>query len=114
MSDLLNNMPESNENMSNAKEGIIQKIRTERLTKSRILSEYERAVMMGIDYDIRENIYNEVQEMDMTTLKDFHNSHIAPTTRTVMVLGDKDNLDLEVLKEYGEIKFLTLEDIFGY
>ena len=114
MSDLLNNMPESSENMSNSKEGIIQKIRTERLTKSRILSEYEKAVKMGIDYDIRENIYNEVQEMDMITLKDFHNLHIAPANRIVMVLGDKDNLDLEVLKEYGEIKFLTLEDIFGY
>ena len=114
MSDLLNNMPESSENMSNSKEGIIQKIRTERLTKSRILSEYEKAVKMGIDYDIREKIYNEVQEMDMTTLKDFHNLNIAPATRIVMVLGDKDNLDLEVLKEYGEIKFLTLEDIFGY
>jgi zinc protease len=114
MSDLLNNMPESSENMSNSQEGIIQKIRTERLTKSRILSEYEKAVKMGIDYDIRENIYNEVQEMDMITLKDFHNLHIAPANRIVMVLGDKDNLDLEVLKEYGEIKFLTLEDIFGY
>ncbi len=114
MSDLLNNMPESSENMSNSKEGIIQKIRTERLTKSRILSEYEKAVKMGIDYDIRENIYNEVQEMDMITLKDFHNLHIAPANRIVMVLGDKDNLDLELLKEYGEIKFLTLEDIFGY
>ena len=78
MSDLLNNMPESSENMSNSMEGIIQKIRTERLTKSRILSEYEKAVKMGIDYDIRENIYNEVQEMDMITLKDFHNLHIAP------------------------------------
>jgi len=114
MSDLLNKMPESPENMSNAKEGIIQKLRTERLTKSRILSEYERAVKMGIDYDIRENIYNEVQDMDMSTLVNFHNLHIANGTRIVMVLGDKENLDLEVLKEYGEIKFLTLEDIFGY
>ncbi len=31
-----------------------------------------------------------------------------------MILGDKEKLDMDVLKEYGEIKFLTLEDIFGY
>jgi hypothetical protein len=30
------------------------------------------------------------------------------------VLGAKDDLDLEVLKQYGEIKHLTLKDVFGY
>ena len=32
----------------------------------------------------------------------------------MVILGDKEKLDMDVLKEYGEIKFLTLEDIFGY
>jgi hypothetical protein len=31
-----------------------------------------------------------------------------------MVLGAKSDLDLSVLKEYGEIKHLTLEEVFGY
>ena len=34
--------------------------------------------------------------------------------QVVMILGDKEKLDMEVLKQYGEIKFLSLEDIFGY
>ena len=42
MTDLLENMPQSDENMNNAKEGIEQKIRTERLTRSKVLSEYEK------------------------------------------------------------------------
>jgi hypothetical protein len=50
----------------------------------------------------------------MSSLRDFHNSHIANGTRVVMVLGAKDDLDLEVLKQYGEIKHLTLKDVFGY
>ena len=114
MTELLENMPESSENMENAKEGIEQKIRTERLTKSRVLSEYENAQKMEIHYDIRKNLYDEVQFFDMSSLIDFHNSHIAGKNRVIMVLGDKENLDLEVLKQYGEIKFLSLEDIFGY
>ena len=35
-------------------------------------------------------------------------------TRVVMILGSKDDLDLDVLKKYGEIEHLTLEDVFGY
>ena len=114
MTDLLENMPQADENMYNAKEGIEQKIRTERLTKSKILSEYEKAQKMGINYDIREDIYNEVQNFDMTSLLDFHNNYVAGTNRVVMILGDKEKLDMDVLKEYGQIKFLTLKDIFGY
>ena len=50
----------------------------------------------------------------MTSLREFHDSHIANGTRVVMVLGSKDELDFEVLKQYGEIVHLTLEDVFGY
>ena len=107
-------MPQADENMNNAKEGIEQKIRTERLTRSNVLSEYEKAKKMGINYDIRKDIYNEVQSFGMSTLINFHNNYVAGKNRVVMVLGDKERLDMDVLKEYGEIKFLTLEDIFGY
>ena len=107
-------MPEAESNMNNAKEAIEQKIRTERITKSSVLSEYEKAKKLGIDYDIRENLYKEVQNFDMNNLKDFHDSHISNGNRVLMVLGSKEDLDLVMLKKYGEIKHLTLEDVFGY
>ena len=114
MTELLDVMPEAESNMNNAKEAIEQKIRTERLTRSDILSEYEKAYKLGIKRDLRKDIYDAVQNFDMNILKEFHNSHISNGTRVIMVLGSKDNLDLNVLKQYGEIKHLTLEDVFGY
>tara|TARA_B100001758_G_scaffold247935_1_gene268737 strand:+ start:6678 stop:9608 length:2931 start_codon:yes stop_codon:yes gene_type:complete len=114
MTDLLENMPEAEANMNNAKDAIEQKIRTERLTKSKVLSEYSKAQKMGINYDIRKDMYDSVLNYDMNTLKDFHNSHISGGTRVVMVLGSKDELELKVLEKYGEIVHLTLEDVFGY
>ena len=114
MSELLNVMPEAESNMKNAKEAIEQKIRTERLTKSKVLSEYEKAYKLGIKHDVRKDLYESVKNFDMSSLKEFHNSYISNGTRVIMVLGSKDNLDLEVLREYGEIQHLTLEDVFGY
>ena len=114
MTELLDVMPEAESNMKNAKEAIEQKIRTERLTKSDILSEYEKAYKLGIKHDFRKDLYDAVQNFDMNSLKEFHNSHISNGARVIMVLGSKDNLDLNVLKQYGEIKHLTLEDVFGY
>jgi predicted Zn-dependent peptidase len=113
MMDLLTAMLESESNMESAQEGVIQKIRTERLTKSRILSEYQKAEKMGVAYDIRQDIYKSVPNFTMDDLSNFHNSYIKNDNYTIMVLGNKD-LKLDVLKQYGEIKHLTLEDVFGY
>jgi predicted Zn-dependent peptidase len=114
MTELLDVMPEAESNMNNAKEAIEQKIRTERLTKSRVLFEYEKAQKLGIKHDVRKDLYDGIQSFDMASLREFHNSHISGGTRAVMVLGSKEDLDLDALKQYGEIKHLTLEDVFGY
>ena len=33
---------------------------------------------------------------------------------TTLVLGDTTKLDENILSQYGEVKYLTLEEIFGY
>ncbi len=114
MNDLLTNMPEAESNMKNAKESIEQKIRTERFTKSMVIDEYLRAKKLGLDYDIRKDLFDVVENFDMTNLKDFHDSYIAKGDRVIIVLGKKDELDLNVLANYGEVEYLTLEDVFGY
>ena len=114
MTELLDFMPEAETNMNNAKDAIIQKIRTERLTKMRILTEYEKAKRMGIDYDIRKDLFSQVRTFDMSSLISFHQDHIANKTRVVLVLGPKEDIDMDVLEQYGNIEHLTLGDVFGY
>ena len=98
MTELLDIMPEADANMNNAKEAIEQKIRTERLTKSRILSEYEKHQKLGFNHDVRKDLYDGIQTFDMASLREFHNSHISSGTRVVMVLGSKEDLNLDVLR----------------
>ena len=50
----------------------------------------------------------------MGYLTEFHNTHVKNYNYTYMVLGSLEELDMEVLKTYGEVNVLTLEDIFGY
>ena len=69
---------------------------------------------MGVNYDIRNDVYTQVESFDMDDLLTFHNSHMNNNARVVMILGSKEKLDLNVLAKYGQIQELTLEDIFGY
>jgi predicted Zn-dependent peptidase len=114
MNELLTDLPEVPANLENAKDAIIQKIRTERITKDRVLFNYESAKRLGLDSDSREDIFNKIENYKMEDLQAFHQEYINGNDYTILVLGSKDELDINALSEYGEVKFLTLEDIFGY
>ena len=114
MNELLTIMPEAKSNMENAKESIEQKIRTERFTKSKIIDQYLSSQKLGINYDLRKDLYDVIETFNMNTLKDFHDSYIAQGVRVIIVLGPKDDIDFSVLENYGEVEHLTLEDVFGY
>jgi len=111
---LLNNMPESEKAFTLAKNGIIQKMRTDRITKSDILWQYESAKKLGVDYDLRKDVYEKVPAMTFNDVKAFHTKYIKDKKHSYLVLGDKKEIDFKVLKKYGKLKYLKLTDIFGY
>ncbi|HEY1040127.1 MAG TPA: insulinase family protein, partial [Bacteroidia bacterium] len=114
MYDLLNNMPQSDVMFSGAKDAVLSKIRTERITKSKILFNYEAAKKLGLDYDIRQKVYKHVQGMTYEDLKAFQTEYVKNLPLSVLVLGKKDKLDMKTLEKYGTVKYLTLKDVFGY
>src|ERR1035437_5738609 len=114
MMDLINNMPESENNFKACKEAICQGIRTERVTKEAILFNYKNAQRLGLNYDIRKDVFEKVPGMTFENVKSFESGHIKNKKYTVLVLGKKENLDIKTLEKYGKVTFLSLEDIFGY
>jgi len=114
MFDLLNDLPKSERLFNSAKTSLIQKLRTERITKSSILFNYENAKKLGLYYDIRRDIFNHVQEDNFEDILSFHDKYVKGREYTILVLGKKSDLDLNILSQYGTVHFLTLEEIFGY
>jgi predicted Zn-dependent peptidase len=114
MTELINNMPESENTFKSAKESVLQGLRTERITKSDILFNYEKNRKLGLDHDIRKDIYDKVPAMTTADIKKFQQQYMKDKTYTVLVLGKKENLDFKTLEKYGKINFLQLKDIFGY
>ncbi|MDT9546008.1 MAG: insulinase family protein [Chlorobium phaeovibrioides] len=114
ISELMDRLPESPELFLSAKNGILQKIATERLTRSEVLFNYEEAKRLGIDHDIRQDVFKGARTMTLDDVKAFHKSHFRNRNFVMLVLGKKEQLDLETLQKYGPIKELSLETIFGY
>lgn len=111
---LMHDLPESPELFASAKNGIMQKIASERLTRAEVLFSYEDAERLGLDRDIRKDIYSSVPEMELEDVKRFHKKHFGNRNHVMLVLGDTSRLDMQTLRKYGEVKELKLDELFGY
>jgi len=111
---LMRDMPQAENQFQGAKDAILRKIETDRVTKSAVYWSYLRNKDRGFDYDIREEIYDNVKTMNLDGLNAFFKQHIAERKYAFLVIANKDDLDLEIFKPYGEINEYSLEELFGY
>ena len=111
---LMNEFPESEMAFGIAKEGIINKLESDRVTKSAVLWNYISAQDAGLDYDIRSDIYSEAQTMTFADLKAFQQQYIKDQTFITVLIGAKDKIDFEDLRKYGEVRELKLNELFGF
>ena len=114
MFDVINNMPQSEKSFAAAKEAIIQKIRTERITKESILFSYYNAKRLGLTYDIRKDVFAKVPDMKIADLLAFQQKYMKDKKYTIVAVGKKSEMDTKSLEKYGKVTFLKLEDVFGY
>ncbi len=114
MMNLINKMPESENNFKACKDQIIQSIRSERITKAGILFYYESAKKLGLTSDIRKEVFEKVPLMTLKDIRDFEENHVKNRQYTTLVVGKKEALDTKILEKYGKVTYLSLEEIFGY
>ena len=111
---LLNDIPEAQNQFELAKESISKNIESERIIKSDIFWTYVQANDRGIDYDIRKDTYKHMKEVSMDDFKEFFNKHISNKEYVYLVIGNKNMVDFNVLKNLGPVKELSLEEVFNY
>ncbi|ALO17084.1 protease3 [Salinivirga cyanobacteriivorans] len=111
---LMDEMPEAQKQFESAREAILKKIESERITKDQIYWTYRRNNKRGIDHDFRKDVYQKVQNMSLEEFKDFFNNHISGKNYTYMVMGDRESVDMNILAQIGTVKELTLEELFNY
>jgi predicted Zn-dependent peptidase len=114
MLELMNDMPQAENNFASAKDAALRKIETQRVSDRSVFWSYQAALRRGLDYDINKKMYSEIEQMDLAQLTAFFDNNIKGNNYSFVVIGDKNKVDQTVLKELGEFKELNMEDIFGY
>jgi predicted Zn-dependent peptidase len=114
MNQLLNTLPDLEGNLLLAKNQVKKDIQTERITQDGIIYNYLKAKELGLNDDIRKKVYADVGNINMGDLKTFHDQYFSGKPYTYAVVASDKNVTMDQLKKLGDVKVLTLEEIFGY
>ena len=112
--EIINYMPESQSALDLAKEALLSRLRTERISGSDVLGSYLSAKDLGLDMDCRKVLFDEVRKLTLEDVKRFQEKWVKGRAYTYCVLGNEKDLDMSKLSAYGPVTRVTTEEIFGY
>ncbi len=114
MLDLMENMPEAVENFNAAKESTIKQLAADRINKTNIFWSYQRLKDRGLTEDNRDEMYEAIQNMTIDDLRNFFTDNIQGSKYDLMVIGNKDDVDIQAMKKFGKLQELDLDYLFNY
>ena len=112
--EIINNMPVSEKAFNIAKESLIGRLRTERITRVGVLNYYLSQEEMGLSEDTRKQLYEAVQNMTLEDVVAYQQANIKDRKYITCILGRESDLDMKSLEKWGKIVRLTQKEIFGY
>ena len=114
MNELLNDMPESKQNFEDTRKGTLKDYETDRITKENIVFTYLSLQKKGVDHDIRKDIYEQMKHLTFDDMKKLHDEELAKKLYTYCIVASEKKLKIDDMKKFGEVKKLSLEELFGY
>ena len=112
--EIINHMPVSEQAFHIAKEALIGRLRTERITREGVLSYYLEQEDLGLTEDTRRQLYEAVQTMTLDDVVAYQQTNVKDRKYITCILGREEDLDMKSLENWGKIVRLSQKDIFGY
>lgn len=112
--DIVNNMPESQTSFDVAKKGVLTQLSTQRVKRTEYFDMYFDAKDLGIDYDKRQKIYEQLQNISLKDIVEFQRTVVKGLHYRSVFAGDPKGLSKEQLQRLGNVKTLTVHEVFGY
>ena len=111
---ILDTLPQSEAAFQIAKEAVIKQLASQRTVKMSVLYSYLNMKRLGLDYDLNEKLYRDVQQLTLQDIVRLEQQQMVRKPYRYLILGDEKELDIPSLEQIAPIRRLTLEEIFGY
>ena len=112
---LIFNTPLSTKRFAITKHSLINYLLSHRISSRSRLVTVQRWEREGYNkVDPRKSVLKQLLSSDLDNIKKTTHRIISGKKMVISIIGDKSRIDLKKLTQFGEIKFVTVDDIFGY
>ncbi len=112
---ILEDMPVSLSQMENARQSVLKQIAAGRISKAELYWTWRANRDRGFpNRDLRADVYRALEHADAADLIHYQQRHVKSRSYTWLVLGDRQHVDFKYLRKIGNVRELTLEEVFGY
>lgn len=114
MNELLDKLPESELLLINCKASIKSQIESNRTIGTDKLFAFDNSLKWGYKTDPSKAIYNSIDKITYKDLETFHDTCYSKKPYAYFLIANKEKIKMSDLEKFGNVKELTLEEIFGY
>lgn len=114
MNELLNNVPLSEKTLETSMKSIKNKYETDRYMQDAVIYKYLADKRLGLTKDLRKEVYDNFEKINFADLQKFAKANISNKAYTYCIVASEKKVKQGDLAKYGEVKKLSLEEIFGY
>ncbi|MBQ7401945.1 MAG: insulinase family protein [Lentisphaeria bacterium] len=112
--ELLANMPFYSVKFQAAKQSVLKKLASERKLSFAVYHHFAAAERAGLNGDWRKALYQKISRMDEAAFRKLAAEKLSASVYDLIITGKPDEALLKELSQFGEVKKLTPEQIFGY
>ncbi len=109
---LIIDMPERMEKFDTSKEALIMSRAADYISPRNLTSTVANWIETGYDSDPRIEATNYIKGITYEDIYKFYQEKVQNRPIVIMIAGNKKSVDIEKLKQYGEVKFLKFEEIY--
>jgi predicted Zn-dependent peptidase len=114
MNELLTDLPEAQSMFDLSRKSLKKAIETERIIRDDVIYTYLAAKDLGLEQDPRQPIYQALDKFSFADVKQFHAEKLSGKPYAYCVVASEQKIKVDELSRYGQVKKLSLEEVFGY
>jgi predicted Zn-dependent peptidase len=114
MQELLDSLPMDAGMLQLARASIRKQIESARYVEDQILFRYNEALRLGMEEDVRKNVYTNSALLTPIDIVRFHKTHFSGKPYNLTIVGSKKNIDLKSLERYGPVESVPMNILFPY
>ena len=111
---IINDMPQSEAAFTVARDALLNRLRTSRVTGFNVLRSYVSCRQRGLSEPEDRAIYDAVSSMTLADVTATQERWAKGRDYTYAILGKASDLDVDFLSTLGPVEQVSLEEIFGY